>query len=219
MSETRYSIFMPIIFDPWLYYPSLTKERLVAVATLMRDARDGAVLLHDPEAGDTRWSLGCRIYDRIRAHIRRSRLAMPWLSVIPESHPLRFTFTIGDLPLKFYKGEAEDVPGKFLVGSFAELRQMKLVFGPRDAQSTQLLRIAVEPDASGNTSAVSLVEVEESGEAARIYEIPLDAQNVVVMKPKPINLAPVVPEIIEESAEEVKSEEAGDQFGASGTKS
>src|SRR5277367_815151 len=113
MSETRYSVFMPITFEPWLYYPSLTKERLVAVATLMRAARDGAVLLHDPEAGDTRWSLGCRIYDRIRGQIRKARLAMLWLSVIPESHPLRFTFTIGDLPLKFYKGEAEDVPGKF----------------------------------------------------------------------------------------------------------
>ena len=141
MSETRYSGFMPITFEPWLYYPSLTKERLVADATLMREARDGAVLLrNDPEAGDTRWSLGCRIYDRIRAHIRKARLAMPWLSVIPESHPLRFTFTIGELPLKFYKGEAADVPGKILVGSFAELRQMRLAFGPRDTQSTQLPR-------------------------------------------------------------------------------
>jgi len=213
----RYSESMPSNFEPWLYYPSLTKERLVVVATLMRDARDRTVLLHDPEAGDTRWSLGCRIYDRIRAQIRRSRLELPWLSVILESHPLRFTFAIGDLPLKFYKGEEEDVPGKFLVGSFAELRQMRLVFGPRDIQSTQLLRIAIEPDASGNTSTVSLVEVEESGEAARVYEIPLDAQNVVVMQPKPISLAPVVPEILEESVEEMKSEEVGDQFGASGT--
>ena len=64
---------------------------------------------------------------------------------------------------------------------------------------------------------MSLVEVEESGEAARVYEIPLDAQNVVVMQPKPISLAPVVPEILEESVEEMKSEEVGDQFGASGT--
>jgi hypothetical protein len=37
------------------------------------------------------------------------------------------------------------------------------------------------------------------------------------MQPKPISLAPVVPEILEESVEEMKSEEVGDQFGASGT--
>jgi hypothetical protein len=219
MSDRVYTLCMPITFEPWLSYPSLTKEHLVAIAALMREARDGAVLLHDPEAGDSSWSLGCRIYDRIMAQIRRASLTMPWLTVLPETQTLRFTFAIGSLPLKFYKGDADDVPGKFLVRSFAELRQLKLAFPTHGVQSTHLLRIAVEPDASGNTSAVTLVEVEESGRATRIYEIPLDAANVVVMKSKPINLQPVVPVIIEETAEEVASEEAGDQFGASGTRS
>jgi len=185
----------------------------------MRDARDGAVLLHDPEAGDSRWSLGCRIYDRIMAQIRRASLTTPWLTILPETQTLRFTFAIGPLPSKFYKGDADDVPGKFLVRSFAELRQLKLAFESEGVQATHLLRIAVEPDSSGNTSTVTLVEVEESGRATRTYEIPLRTSNVVEMKPKPISLEPVVPILIEKPAEEVKSEEAGDQFGASGTKS
>jgi len=210
---------MPINFEPWLSYPSLTKDRLIAIATIMRDARDGAVLLHDPEAGDSTWSLGCRIYDRIMAQIRRASFTTPWLTVLPETQTLRFTFAIGSLPLKFYKGDADEVPGKFLVRSFAELRQMKLAFQTEGANSTHLLRIAVEPDASGNTSTVTLVEVEQSGQATRIYEIPVGSANVVVMKSKPISLEPVVPEIIEEPAEEAKSEEVGEQFGTSGTTS
>jgi hypothetical protein len=210
---------MPITFEPWLSYPALTKENLVAVATLMRDARDGAVLLHDTEAGDSRWSLGCRIYDRIMARIRRASLTTPWLTVLPETQVLRFTFAIGSHPMKFYKGDADEVPGKFLVRSFAELRQYRLALEVGGIADTHLLRMAVEPDHSGNTSTISLVEVEESGRATRIYEIPLGSANVVEMRPKPISLEPVLPVFIDKRAEEAKGGEAGNQFGASGTKS
>jgi hypothetical protein len=210
---------MPTPFNPWQFYPSLTLENLTFVASTMREARDGAARLHDAEAGDSNWSLGCRSYSRIMAQLRRASLNKHWLTVLPETHALRFTFTVGSVPLKFYKGNADDVPQKLLHPSFAELRQMDLAFKSDGAESTNLLRIAIESDASGKTSAVTLVEVEESGIPIRVFEIPLDAANVIVMMPKPINLQPPVLEVIEMPSEENESAKAEDQFGSAGSTS
>jgi hypothetical protein len=209
---------MPIPFEPWLYYPSLTLERLTFVASLMRDTRDGAVLLHDIEAGDSNWSLGSRVYSRIMAQIERVSLKTSWLRVLPESESLRFTFAVGSIPLKFYRGDADDVPRNCLVRSYIELRQTELAFESDGIEPTSLLRIAIEPDAFGKTSTVTLVEVEESGSPLRVFQIPLDAANVIQMTPKPINLEPPSLEPIDESTEEKESGRAGDQFGSSGAR-
>lgn len=206
---------MPETFQPWISYPSLTVDRLTRVASIMRDARDGAALLHDIEAGDSNWSLGCRVYSRIMAGLRRDTLLTPWLTVLPETHALRFTFTIGAIPVKFYKGVADDVPTKHLNPSFAELRQLNLAFKVDGISPTNLLRIAIEADGSGKTTAVSLVEVEESGEPVRVFQIPLDAANVLVMKSKPINLDPPTLGIKNVSAGEKAVERAEGQFGSS----
>lgn len=200
-------------------YPSLTLEHLTFVAGVMRAARDGAVQLHDADAGDNNWSLGCRVYSRIMAQLRRESQITPWLTVLPETQALRFTFAVGSVPLKFYKGDADDVPQKFLEPSFAELRQLNLAFKTDGFDSTNLLRIAIEPDASGKTSTVTLVEVEESGQPIRVFQIPLDAANVIAMKPKPINLEPPTLGIIDISAEDTKRAGPEGQFGSTGTKS
>jgi hypothetical protein len=96
---------------------------------------------------------------------------------------------------------------------------MDLAFKTDGIDSTNLLRIAVEPDASGKTSTVTLVEVEESGIPLRVFQIPLDSANVIEMKPKPINLEPPTLEVIDESAEEGKRVRGEDQFGSAGTTS
>ena len=217
--ELWYSQFMPIPFEPWLYYPSLTLERLAFVAALMRDARDSAALLHDVEAGDSSWSLGSRVYSRIMAQIEQASVETPWLRVLAESQTLRFTFVVGSIPLKFYRGEADEVPRKCLVRSYAELTQTELAFESDGIESTSLLRIDIEPDALGRTSTVALVEVEESGSPLRVFQIPLDSANVIEMTPKPINLAPPSLEPIDESTEEKESGGAEDRFGSTGTKS
>jgi len=194
----------------------LTLERLLAVAGMMRDERDGAVELHDAVAGDSSWSLGCRIYSRTIARITKETLSTPWLRVLPESQALRFTFTIGSLPVKIYKGEPVGIPSRSLKQSFAELKQLKLAFFADGVVGSRLLRLAVEADESGKTTAVTLVEVDQAGYPARLFEIPLDAQNIIPMRPKPINLAPPEIEIIEDTTREAKREEAGDKSGTAG---
>jgi hypothetical protein len=219
MSDWVYSHFMPILFEPWNYYPSLTRERLHDVAVLMRDIRNQAALLHDPTAGDGAWSFGCRVYERTIVGIRVASLSTPWLSVLPETQNLRLTFAIGPLPIKFYKGDPEDVPSRSLAQSHAELRQLRLAFDSDGIQPTHILRLAVEVHVSGKTKSISLVEIDESGSPARVYEIPLDAENVVLMRSRPIDLTPPVLEIIEQTSEDSKRGAIGDKHGASGTES
>jgi hypothetical protein len=209
---------MPTPFEPWLYYPSLALERLTFVAGIMRDARDGAVQLHDIEAGDSNWSLGCRVYSRIMSQLRRTTFTAPWLTVLPETQALRFTFTVGAVPLKFYRGEADEVPQKHLQPSYAELHQLDLALQSDEIITTNLLRIAMETDSSGKTSAVTLVEVEESGIPIRVFQIPLDAANIIVMKPKPINVEPPMLEL-RKPAEENEGAGAEGQLGSAGSKS
>jgi len=188
---------MAVYFDPWESYPMLALERLVAVGEMMREERDGAAELHNVAAGDSPWSLGCRIYSRTISRIARETLQWPWLRVLPESHALRFTFAIGAMPIKFYKGEPDDVPSRSLRQSFAELRQLRMAFLENRNIAEKCLRIAVEADSSGKTTAVTLVEVDQEGFPTRMFEIPLDSQNIIVMRPKPIDLAPPELKIIE----------------------
>jgi hypothetical protein len=210
---------MPIPFEPWIAYPSLTLDRLTTVAALMRDTRNSTVLLHDESAGDSSWSLGCRIYSRTIANISREAASTPWLDVLPETHTLRFTFAIGSVPMKFYKGEPEDVPGRSQVRSYAELRQLSLAFEMEGIAPTHVLRLAVESDSFHNTSAITLVEVDEAGEPTRIFDIPLSVANVLVMQTKPIDVAPPKLEVIATPVEDTARAESEDKLGASGTES
>ena len=41
-----------------------------------------------------------------------------WLGVIVENDkPLRFTFTVGNIPVKFFHGEADEAPGHYCTAS------------------------------------------------------------------------------------------------------
>lgn len=179
---------MPMPFEPWKAYPSLTRDRLTTVASIMRDVRDEAADLHDTFAGDNSWSLGCRVYARTLARLRELSLNYKWLRVLPETQALRFTFVIGNTPTKFYKGPADDVPSKTLIQSYSELRQLRLAIEFDNAPANLLVRFAVDTDVFGKTRSITLVEVDDEGSPQRIYEIPLRGQNVVPLQPKPISI-------------------------------
>jgi hypothetical protein len=46
---------------PWDYHADLASDRLQLVAKLLRDTRRDVLVLHDPGAGDTAWSLGSHL--------------------------------------------------------------------------------------------------------------------------------------------------------------
>lgn len=148
--------------EPSEKYPPLTLDRLEKVAVLIKNARDEVAALHDPDSGDNAWSLGCRAYVRACFALSKGAKSLPWLSVVAEDSPLRFTFAIGMLPIRFYRGGSDELPERYSEATGGELRQLEL-FKPEDVIPDGVLRLAVEPNSRGEVARVSLVEVNSLG--------------------------------------------------------
>jgi hypothetical protein len=203
-------------FRPWIAYPPLTEVRLSSIATILRDVRQETVAKHEPDSGDTEWSLGCRIYSRSCFAIRQAAENHDWLTILDELETLRFSFAIGSIPFRFYKGHADDPPGKYIEVTFGELRQQQLAFEV-DGVSLRdvVLRLAVETDVARLASRVILVEMNESA-ITNVYEIPFKAEggNVVPMVVPPVSLPPVglpTTEEAEEAEKEARNRDVSSQ--------
>jgi len=205
-------------FEPWVAYPPLTQVRLSTIATMLRDVRRETVDKHESTDGDSEWSLGCRIYSRSCFAITQAAANYDWLRILNEREVLRFTFAIGNTPLRFYKGNADDPPGKYMETTFAELKQQQLTL-EIDGISLRdvVLRLAVETDEARLASRVILVEMNgESGSITNTYDIPFNAEgsNVVPMVVPPVSLPPVglpTTEEAEKAEEEVGNRDVSSQ--------
>ena len=183
-------------FEPWAKYPDLTAERLSVIANIIRTARQAAVQLHDPEGGDNEWSLGCRAYARTCHAIREAANQYGWLAVVPEDDkPLRFTFAVGHIPVKFYHGEANETPDHYCTVTGPEAGQRQLALEIDGIEMTgHVLRLAVVTDVTREVTKVELVElISESGTPTGVYEIPfnLKPHNVVQLQSKAVDLPPL----------------------------
>jgi hypothetical protein len=201
-------------FEPWVAYPPLTQIRLSTIATLLRDVRQETVDKHESTDGDSEWSLGCRVYSRSCFAITQAAANYDWLRILNEREVLRFTFAIGNTPLRFYKGNADDPPGKYMETTFAELNQQQLTL-EIDGISLRnvVLRLAVETDEARLASRVILVEMNESGSITNTYEIPFDVEgsNVVPLMVPPVSLPPVGLPTTEEAEKEVRNRDVSSQ--------
>jgi hypothetical protein len=132
-----------------------------------------------------------------------------WLTILPEREALRFSFAIGDIPLRFYRGNADDPPIKYAQTTFGE--QLLLGFNGVPVREF-VLRLAIETDAARMASKVILVEMDEgAGTVTNTYEIPFDAEssNVVPLQIPPVSLPPVeLP--TQEEAEQAESQDSED---------
>lgn len=158
---------------PWEYHSDLTAERLAIVARLIADGRQTAIELFDEEAGDNGWTLGCRAFQFGRARILRAVDSgeYPWLDVIDRT--LQLIFKIGEVPVRIYKGDADEPTDRTLRQSFGELRQLGLLFDEHDEGRDLAYRFAVETDVDGSVLAVRFVGLR--GETAVLnWDVPLD---------------------------------------------
>ena len=200
-------------FEPWSIHPSLTPDRLSIVAGILRRVRRDAVELHEPLAGDTPWSLGCRIYSRTCFALREAATKYGWLAIVDEAEPLSFTFAIGSIPFKFYRGSPTDPPGRLLDITFGELRHQQLLLDIEGIRPVdKILRIAVETYSNGEAATVSVVEMEKSGVITGTYVIPAEMEigNVTPLQAKPVNLpAPTLEPIVDSQEKEKENGESG----------
>lgn len=207
-----YNGAMIVELVPSTKYPDLTDERLSAVANLLRRVRSRCVELHEPEVGDGDWSLGTRVYQRSYFALTELSKITDWLKMNSELKALQFSFSIGSVPLRFYKGDPEDPPSRYLTLTPGEEHHKQLSFEfegipPLDT----VLRLAVEVGASRQAVSVSLVEIDEFKEVVGVYRIPFDAQvrtNVMPMMAPPVMVPPAVAvPLKKETAEEKKDKE------------
>jgi hypothetical protein len=158
---------------PWDYHRDLTEQRLVTVAQLIVDGRQTAVELFDEEAGDNGWTLGCRAFQFGRARILRAVDAEEhaWLGAIDRS--LQLTFTIGEVPVRIYRGEADEPTDRTLRQSNNELRQLGFSFDERDEGRDLAFRFAVDTDVDGSVLAVKFVGL-RGATAVLNWDVPID---------------------------------------------
>lgn len=158
---------------PWDYHPDLTEVRLKAVAGMIVDGRHTALELHNEEAGDDGWTLGCRAFQFVRVRILRAIDGgdYSWLSAIDRT--LQLIFKIGEVPVRIYKGDAEEPTDRTIRQSFGELSQLSLLFPEADEGRDLAYRFAIETDVDGSVLAVKFVGLR--GESAILnWNVPLE---------------------------------------------
>jgi len=149
-----------------------TEDRLIAVGRLIVEGRQLAVDLHDGDIGDDGWTLGCRAsqFGRFRILAAVDGEVFPWLGVIDRSR--RLIFTIGEVPVRIYRGEADEPTDRTLHQSLNELKQLGFSFDERDEGRDLAYRFAVETDIDGSALAVKFVGLR--GETAVLnWDVPL----------------------------------------------
>ena len=158
---------------PWDYHSDLTAERLTIIAQLIADGRQVAIELFDEEAGDSGWTLGCRAFQFGRVRILRTADSgkYPWLDVIDRT--LQLVFKIGEMPVRIYRGGADEPTDRTMRQSLVELKQLSLQFAEHDEGRALAYRFAIETDIDGSVLAVKFVGLR--GKTAVLnWDVPLD---------------------------------------------
>jgi hypothetical protein len=159
---------------PWDFHPALTDDRLRLCARLLANARRDALALAAYEMGDDFWSVGCRAYAFGRHRLKRIAESRehPWLRVMDDSH--HFVFLIEQVPVRFYRGAADEPTLRTLRRHEAESQQLGLALGMDEADGL-VFRLAVETNATGGVERVVFLALRgEEGRAECVWPITLD---------------------------------------------
>lgn len=158
---------------PWDHHPALERNRLISIAQLIQRGRNEALDRFDPAVGCTGWTVGCEAFAFQRHQIIMASTNLDWLEIVDPS--MQFVFSIGGVPVRFYRGEPDDPTSRTLKQSFPELAQLSL-FSREELEklgSQTLYRFAVETDIDGSLSAIAFVVL--NGETPLLtWSVPLD---------------------------------------------
>ena len=210
---------MPNTWTPSDTYPGIEVERLVALAAIVRAAREQALLAHDPAAGESSWSLGVRAFERTNRAVVVAAAELEWLTIVQgfEGGPVQFVFNISGHPVRVCRGDSDDVPHRYRQPCIPELEEQQkladLEFGP-SSPTGRCLRLVVENDALGAPNRIYLAEIdEETGLVVNTYLIPAVAvpSNATPFGAPPapaVALPPVHAEAIEDDEEATGSHDA-----------
>jgi hypothetical protein len=159
----------------------LQDDRLQLLAQFFASTRSALVALHDPISGDDSWALGCRGFARWRNQLLNKAKSgeWPWLGIINPGK--KFIFSIGSVPVRFFKGSINRIPTRTLVYNFNECAQLSLAFpdGGNDYGALKW-RFAIETDHFGEPSSVIFAALSGEGEDANVvfhWKIPFEMES------------------------------------------
>ena len=173
---------------PWDIHPALAEDRLRACALLLAHARRDAVRLAAYDMGDDSWSVGCRAYAFGRQRLRRAadRGTYNWLTVLDESH--HFVFLIEDVPVRFYRGSADEPTARTLRRQAVEAQQLTLALGEEKAEGL-VFRFALEASAAGGAQRVVFLALRgEEGQVECFWPVALEVPSTGHVRPEPAQL-------------------------------
>ncbi len=119
------------------------------------------------ETGDTTWSVGCRAYALGPQRMRRvaERRTYNWLSVLDQSD--HFVFLIQDVPLRFFRGSADEPTLRTLRCQHNEAQQLDLALG-EDLANGLVFRLALETEAAEGMDRVMFLNPARRGGTGRV---------------------------------------------------
>ena len=162
---------------PWDFHPALTEERLRICARLLANARRDALAMASYALGDDPWSVGCRAFAFGRHRLQRAASSgdYPWLAVLDDS--AHFVFVIGGngngVPVRFYRGAAEEPTGRTLRRQEMEVQQLSLALGETAAEGLAF-RLAVETDEAGRVERVVFLALRGEDRVECFWPVPLE---------------------------------------------
>lgn len=164
---------------PWDLHPALTEERLSACARLLARGRADAVAMADPWAGDDAWSIGCRAYSFSRNRLRQAAEGgrYRWLGVLDHTH--HFVFLIDGVPVRFFRGDADEPSKRTLRQQESEAQQLALALGDAGGAEGLMFRLAVETGEGGEVKRVVFLALRgEAGAVECFWPVSIEVEPV-----------------------------------------
>ena len=161
---------------PWEIHPALSEDRLRICARLLAHARRDAIRMASYEMGDTTWSVGCRAYAFGQQRMRRAaeNRTYNWLSVLDQSN--HFVFLVQDVPVRFFRGSADEPTARTLRRQHNEAQQLDLALGEDLAQGL-VFRLALEAGAAEGVDRVVFLALRgEEGHVECFWPVPIDEE-------------------------------------------
>jgi hypothetical protein len=161
---------------PWDIHPALSEDRLRICARLLAHARRDAIRMASYEMGDTTWSVGCRAYAFGQQRLRRvaEKKTHNWLSVLDQSN--HFVFLIQNVPVRFFRGSADEPTARTLRRQQNEAQQLSLALGEERAEGL-VFRLALEAEAAEGVERVVFLALRgEEGQVECFWPVPLDEE-------------------------------------------
>ena len=143
--------------NPWDHHSALERDRLITIAKLLERGRNDALDRFDPTIGSIGWTVGCDAFAFAKHQIETAAAEIDWLEILDPS--MHFIFSIGGVPVRFYRGDPVEPNARTLKQSFSELHELSL-FGSDELVSLApepMYRFAIETDIDGAITQISFV--------------------------------------------------------------